>query len=287
VRACFVVNPASAACPRDLAERIGRRFPGAPVWETRGAGDGSRLGARAVEEGADLVVACGGDGTVREVATAVGARAILGLVPVGTVNLLARDLGLPRNPEDALAVAASGVAKEVFPGRCLPEGRGEGTLFFLCCSAGPDADAVHAVGLDKRLLGRYAYALRFVLRLLRPIEDDLAWSAGENAGCCAQFLALKLPHYAGRYRVSDACSPFTPGLEVVALAGGRARLLRFFGDALASRVRPRPGVTRFAASDVTLRLPPPGRFQLDGDPFTAPKLRLVAEAVPVRVMVTP
>jgi len=285
VRAVFVVNPASASCPRDLGDRIGRRFPGALVWETRGPGDGSRLGARAVEEGAELVVACGGDGTFREVATAVGARATLGLVPVGTVNVLARELRLPRNPDDALAVAASGAAKEVFPGRCVPEGGGEGTLFFLCVSAGPDADAVHAVGREKRWIGRYAYALRFALRFLGPLQDDLAWSTGESAGRCAQFLALKLPHYAGRYRISRSCSPCAPGLEAVAVAGGRARLLRFFAHALASRVRPLTGVTRLAAADLTLRLPPHGRFQVDGDAFTAPSVRLVAEAEPVRVMV--
>lgn len=285
MRRAFVVNPASASCPRDLAKRVLRRFPGAAVWETRGPGDGSRLAARAVEEGAELVIACGGDGTFREVATAVGRRTALGLVPVGTVNLLARELGLPRDPEEALGVLEAGAQREIYPGRCEPEG-GVPTLFFLCVTAGPDADAVHAVGRDKRLLGRYAYALRFALRLLRPVPDDLAWSAAGAAGRCGQFLALKLPRYAGRYRVSAACSAFSPGLEAVAVAGGRGRLLRFFADALASRVRPLPpaGVSRFPAPDLSLQLPPPGRFQVDGDAFTAPSVRLVAEPEPVRVV---
>jgi len=286
VRRTFVVNPASASCPRDLGQRILRGFPGAAVWETRGPGDGLRLGARAVEEGAEVVVACGGDGTFREVATAVGRRAVLGLVPVGTVNLLARELGLPRAPEAALELVESGSPREVFPGRCEPEG-GEATLFFLCVTAGPDADAVHAVGRDKRLLGRTAYALRFALRLLRPVPDDLGWSAGDASGRCGQFLALKLPRYAGRFRLSESCSAFSPGLEAVMVEGGRARVLSFFADALASRVRPLHGITRLPASDLTLRLPPPGRFQVDGDAFSARSIRVVAEARPVRVLVGP
>ncbi len=284
MRRAFVVNPASASCPGDLGERILRRFPGAAVWETRCPGDGSRLGARAVEEGAELVAACGGDGTFREVASAVRDRATLGLVPVGTVNLLARELGLPRDPEGALGALEAGTPREIFPGRCEPEG-GAATLFFLCVTAGPDADAVHAVGRDKRLLGRTAYALRFALRLLRPVPDDLGWSAGDASGRCGQFLALKLPRYAGRFRLSEICSAFAPGLEAVAVAGGRGRVLRFYADALVSRVRPLPGTTRLPASDLALRLPPPGRFQVDGDAFSARSVRLVAEARPVRVLV--
>ncbi|MDW7709178.1 MAG: diacylglycerol kinase family protein [Deferrisomatales bacterium] len=287
LRRAFVVNPASAGCPRDLGGRILRRFPGARVRQTRGPGDGGSQAALAVEEGARVLVACGGDGTVREVATAAAAAgATLGLVPVGMVNLLASELGLPRGVEGALQVVEEGRTVDVYPGRCEPQG-GTETLFFLCVTAGPDADAVHAVGRDKRFLGRYAYGLRFALRLLRPLTDEVAWDEGGAAGRrgrCAQFLCLKLPHYAGRYRVSEAVSPYRPGLEAVAVAGGRGRVLRFFAAALGGRVRPLRGVSRFPVTDVVLHLPGHGRFQVDGDPFTAPAVRLTAGRDPLRVL---
>lgn len=288
MRRAFVVNPASASCPPDLPERILRRFPGAWLGRTRGPGDGGCQAALALEAGAEVVVACGGDGTFREVATAVAAAesATLGIVPVGTVNLLAAELGIPRDLDGALGVVEQGRATQVYAGRCSPEG-GEETLFFLCMSAGPDADAVNAVGREKRVLGRFAYALRFASRMLRPVEDGVAWEARDRAGWrgrCAQFLCLNLPHYAGRYRVSDSVSPFSPGLEAVAVTGGRVRVLRFFGDALGSRSRPRPGVIRFPANELTLRLPPHGRFQVDGDPFTAPVVRLTVRPDPLRVL---
>lgn len=284
MRAVFVYNPAAARCSADLESRIRRRFPAAAAWATRGPGDGARLGARAVEEGAELVVACGGDGTFREVATGVGARAALGLVPVGTVNLLAAELDLPSNPEDALAVVERGRQRRVYPGLCTPDGGGEATLFFLCVSVGPDADAVHAVRGEKRLLGRYAYALRFAFRVLRPVPDVVAWQREGATGRCGQLLALRLPHYAGNYRVSETCSLFAPGLEVVAVHGGRPRLAAFLLRALRDRVGPVRGVHRFSAQELTVRLPAPGKLQVDGDPLTAPGFSVSAVGAPLRVV---
>jgi len=287
VRAVFIYNPVATACPRNLEGMIRERFPAAAVWTTEGPRDGERLGARAVEEGAEVVVACGGDGTFREVATAVDRRATLGLVPVGTVNLLALALGVPGSPSEALAMLEQGKPTAVYPGRCVPGGGVDGTLFFLCVSAGPDADVVHAVAGEKRVLGRYAYPLRFATRLLRPVPDALHWEAGGRGGRCGQFLALRLHHYAGAYRVSETCSPFSPGLELVAVGGGRRSVVAFFVDVLRSRIRPRSRVVRVRADLATLELPGPGRFQVDGDPFTARRLTLRAEHSPVRVVLPP
>lgn len=280
----FVVNPAARGCPAGFADGLRRRYPDAAVRTTAGPGDGAALAARALAEGAEVVVACGGDGTFREVATAVGDRASLGFVPLGTVNQLASELGLPKDAEGALAVVASGAPRPLFGGRCRADGEEESRLFFLGASAGPDADAVHAVGREKRHLGRYAYALRFAARMLRPVAADVKcrWDTGRRP--FGQVVVLRAPHYGGRYRMSERLALGEPGLEVVGVGAGRLPVLRLFLDALRSRVRDRAGLTRQPAREVRLTLPPPGRCQLDGDPLLARELTLWADPAPLRVL---
>ncbi|MCX5208519.1 diacylglycerol kinase family protein [Kitasatospora sp. NBC_00240] len=98
----------------DTLDRIGRVLAEhgcpAPVHAATSAEDPGRgAAARAVEAGADLVVACGGDGTVTACAHALaGTGVALAIVPCGTGNLLARNLGLPSDPARALAEALGG-----------------------------------------------------------------------------------------------------------------------------------------------------------------------------------
>ncbi len=79
------------------------------VFYTQGGGDGTQLAQQAVLEGANRVIAVGGDGTVNEVARALTGTAVpLGIIPYGSGNGLANHLKLPRNPEEALRLMAYG-----------------------------------------------------------------------------------------------------------------------------------------------------------------------------------
>ncbi len=110
----FVANPTKPDVPalRDAIERAARAndLP-PPLWfETTVADPGAGQARQAIAQGADVVVAVGGDGTVRAVASAlVGTGIPMGLLPLGTGNLLARNLDLPiGNPLAALEIALTG-----------------------------------------------------------------------------------------------------------------------------------------------------------------------------------
>ena len=114
--ACVVVNPSkprATAVVRGLLERElrGAGYAG-PVWlETSVSEPGTMQARLALAAGAGLVVAAGGDGTVRSVAAGLaGTGAQMGIVPLGTANLAARNLGVPvGDPRAAAQVAARGV----------------------------------------------------------------------------------------------------------------------------------------------------------------------------------
>ena len=114
--ACVVINPSkprASAAVRGLLEReLHEAGYAGPVWlETSVSEPGTMQARLALAAGARLVVAAGGDGTVRSVAAGMaGTGAQMGIIPLGTANLAARNLGIPvGDPRAAARVAARGV----------------------------------------------------------------------------------------------------------------------------------------------------------------------------------
>ena len=115
----FVANPTKPGVSelRDAAVRAcGSRYLPEPLWfETTATDPGVGQARAAIEAGATVVVAVGGDGTVRAVAEALtGTRVSMGLIPQGTGNLLARNLDLPlTDPDAALRIALTGTGRTI------------------------------------------------------------------------------------------------------------------------------------------------------------------------------
>jgi diacylglycerol kinase (ATP) len=112
-----ILNPRAGVSPHE-ARRAAER--GHPRWDdfdlsvTEGPGHATELARAAADAGADVVLSVGGDGTANEVARAlVGRAAALGIVPMGSGNGLARALGIPLRPLDALDALETGVRRTI------------------------------------------------------------------------------------------------------------------------------------------------------------------------------
>ena len=135
-----------------------------PLWlETRPDDTGERLAQEAVRSGVDLVLASGGDGTITACVSGVAGSGVpLGVLPCGTGNLLARNLGLPLSLEEALAVALTG------SDRRLDVGAANGRPFVVMAGIGFDAEMLD--GADERLKSRVGWAA-YVLSALRHLRE--------------------------------------------------------------------------------------------------------------------
>ncbi len=167
----FVVNRTLLRDPRRFLRRCQRAADdrGWKPWfaPTSEAGDGLALTRRAVADGASLVFAAGGDGTVRACADALAGTGVpLAIVPLGTANLTARALGVPARPDRAVDAGFDGRDRRIDLARV------DGTRFAAMAGIGLDAAVVEAAREQlKRRLGWVAYAVSGATRLSLPPHD--------------------------------------------------------------------------------------------------------------------
>lgn len=121
---------------------------------TGGPGDATQIAARAARNGSADVIVAGGDGTINEAIQGLaGTKARLAIVPRGTANVLARELGLPLDEAEAVAIVAQGKSRQIYLGLAIDETTHESRHFALMAGIGLDASVVRRVqpSLKKRI----------------------------------------------------------------------------------------------------------------------------------------
>lgn len=172
-RALLITNPAAARTRNRTVSLISDRFAAAgwssDVVTTSGHGDALRLAQEGVTAGVDVVAVFGGDGTTMQAATAlVGSGIPLGLIPGGTGNLLAANLGLPSNPLRAVQEIVGGRPRWIDLGRL--ENTAGVQYFAVAAGAGIDARVMTGTTSEmKRKWGTMAYVAT-TLRLLPQVQ---------------------------------------------------------------------------------------------------------------------
>lgn len=275
MRAFLITNPTSGqgrverATP--LVEQGLREFADdLQVHVTTGPGDATGAAREAVEGGTDLVVVAAGDGTVREVIDGVaGSEVPLAIIPMGTGNVLARELRLPLDswrPSGLQKTLDIIAAQRV---RVLDIGRANGKLFVLMAGAGFDAAVVGGVKpYWKDRLGSWAYVFCILKMLLsaRParfvVESPAESFEGEawavvvgNAASCAWKL-----HLAPSAQMDDGL------LNVVIFkATSRLRFVSLMVRAIWAGHASSPHVMQFQTPAVQIEAEPAQPLQLDGD----------------------
>lgn len=138
----------------ELASRLESLGVKVDVKQTAGPGEAAAIAARAARNGTSDVIVAGGDGTINEAIQGLaGTGARLAIIPRGTANVLARELGLPLDDERAIEVAARGKSRKIYLGLAIDEKTDKTRYFVLMAGIGLDASVVRRVqpSLKKRI----------------------------------------------------------------------------------------------------------------------------------------
>jgi diacylglycerol kinase (ATP) len=201
--------------------------------------DAERL-AREAEPEFEIIVAAGGDGTLNAVANGLaGAARPVALLPFGTANVLAREIGLPRRPEGLAELIASGPVRPIWPGQVGDR------LFLTMASSGFDAEIVASVDLRlKRRVGRLAFAWAILKAVWRYREHALNVVVDGAEYRAATVIAAKGRYYAGHFVIAPHADPAEPILDLVLFRrSGRLAVLRYLGALSRGRIGRRSDVT--------------------------------------------
>lgn len=287
-RRCFlIVNPTSGTFSQKKVDLImaGLRQRGLEpeLMPTKSAADPALFAARICAEEPDpLIVVAGGDGTINGVLNGLApGAATLGVVPLGTSNVLARELKIA-SMEDALDRLARGASRPISLGEI--ERDGEKRRFVLMAGAGFDGAVVRGVRLgEKRLIGKGAYLLS-VLRVLWSWDrSELQVKGGGRSLSCHGVIVCNAAKYGGDFLLAPEADLFTPGFQVLCISGGRLSYLKLVLRLLLRFPAAGRGVTAFGASE--LELSGDKAVQLDGDYFCCTPLRVRTVPDLVRLVV--
>jgi len=221
-----------------------------------------------------FIIAGGGDGTVNGVVNGLAAeRATLAVLPLGTANVLAKELGIV-SLADAVARIVAGATQPLTVG--LLEAGGVQRRFLLMAGIGVDGSIVRGVRLrEKRVIGKGAYLLSAARLACDWEREQLEVTAGGRGIECHSVVVCNASRYGGGFVLAPGADLFTPEFQVACItAHTRIAYLRLALDVISGRVMENSDIVRFGAEELTVS----GKkaVQADGDYFCDTPVRITA-----------
>ena len=275
MRACVIFNPAAKG---QKAERFRRCLDTiaaeCALKTTTAPGDARKLAEEAIREGFETVIAAGGDGTLSEVLNGFGdapdgfARARLGILPLGTVNVFARELGIPTQPEAAWPILRTARESRIDLA-CVDHGvpgHRRRHYFAQLAGAGLDARAIELLDWPlKKKIGPFAYVVAG-LKALFEEPADIVVSAGANTARGQLVLIGNGRRYGGTFEIFAGADLRDGLLDVCVFP--RANwwtLLRCGPPLLWNKRLPESQVIRLRAAAFELSSSLPAAFEIEGE----------------------
>ena len=245
--------------------------------ETTKAGDATEMAQRANDEGRQLVIACGGDGTLNEVVNGLagqknGHRVPLALLPGGTANVLAKELNLPWDIPSAAEMLVHGVVRDIPLGLATPLNEPAKTKYFLSVAgAGPDGMIVYSIDLGlKARVGILAYWWQGVREAFRYKFQHFRVTAAGKQIDSSLVVVGRTKHYGGPFKITTDADLYEDQFELMTLTSRSGlRYLSYLPSLWLGKLRGTEGVHFWKANSIVCE--PLGEdpiyAQVDGEPL--------------------
>jgi len=262
----------------------------AELTSTTGAGSATELARKAVRDGRQLVIVCGGDGTINEVVNGLaGSHIPLAVLPAGTANILAKELEIPWNIPEAARLIPRGRLARVALGEIIwnetpkngpPAPR---QRHFLCVGgAGPDGAIVHGIdGAKKLRMGILAYWHEGFRQFFSYGFPKFRVRSREHEVSASLIVVGRTKYYGGPFRITTGASLFEDSFEIVAYSGqSRFGVLMCLPAIWLGCLRRVPGIHVWKTAELTCDAEDEVEIlsQIDGE---------AANALPLRFRIVP
>ncbi len=283
-----VRNPTAGSASKGLTDSVVSRLRGTgchvDIHDTHSADDAKRIARELSAAVCDVAVAAGGDGTINQVINGLYPNGpTLGIIPAGTANVLAAEIGLKVDLDTVTATLLDGHIEDCFLGRI------DDRLFVQMASVGFDAKVVAGVNLAlKEKLGKAAYVVEALWQLTDfdlPMLDLHVDGVQQKA---AGLIAANGRFYGGRFLCAPGALLTKPSLEFVMLGDlGRWPALRY-GVALGlDRLPNAKGVTTITGQRLDIGGPAGQPIQADGDIVSYTPTRVELAERPIKLLYPP
>lgn len=287
----LIFNPfARSSRAGRLREQLRRLTSGCHMLPTRGPGDASARAAEAARAGSRVVIATGGDGTINEVINGlVGTGVTLGILPTGTANVLARELGIPLDLKGAWEVVRAGHTTTVDLVRVEYQGEAGPAARHLVQLGGIGLDAHIVRNVTRGAKNRWG-ALSYVLEALKSWNDPLPEISLELDGSekvAGSFVLFGNGRfYGGPFTVFHQASMSDGQLDLcVFRSHAPLDLLVYLQAVLRGVHHATPGIYYRHAREVVVTSPSPVPVEVDGEFVGCLPGRLHVEPAALRILV--
>lgn len=231
---------------------------------TKTAGEATLFAREAVKKGYKLIIAVGGDGTINEVVNGmINSDAVLGIIPMGTVNILAMELGIPQTISKALNIIMTGKIKSIDIGKV------NNRYFILMSGFGMDSYTIYRTNLTlKKYIGGLAYILAGIYSLFRYKPHKIYVNIDNNRILEEGFFVVveNFSSYGGRFKIAPYADENDGLLDVcVFKKSGFFHIFKYFLGIAVKRHIHYPDVRYYQCKKVVLTSDSNVLFHTDGD----------------------
>jgi len=196
----------------------------ADLRPTSAPGHAGEIAAQAISAGSQLIIACGGDGTLNEIVNGMpGSKVPVALLPAGTANILAKELRIPWNIPRAAALIPRGIPTRIALGLITQHAssatqnasREDKRYFIVVAGAGADGALVHALNPSvKQRTGVLAYWMEGLRQLVQYKFPQFRVTTSEKEIVATLVIVGRTKHYGGPFRITTGADLFANEFEL-------------------------------------------------------------------------
>ncbi|MCC3859743.1 diacylglycerol/lipid kinase family protein [Pseudemcibacter aquimaris] len=287
MRFLIIYNPNAGQRRQKLFESVlsvlDARMIDYTLIKTEYAGHGTEIAkAFSNKDEFDVITAAGGDGTINEVLNGIyGTDKPLGIIPMGTANVLAKELGIKINVHSIVSSLTNGNTASIYPAKINDQ------YFTLMASVGYDALAVKNVNLSlKKKIGEVAYFIAFLKEIFFGDKRQYYCEIDGILHPCASAIVTNGKFYAGKYVCAPNASLHDQMLHAILFKNkGAWAAIKYFIAIMTSRLAGRDDIDIIDVKSVKLKSDVVAPVQIDGDHYGELPVSVSIADNPITLMV--